>query len=275
MAATRPGRLEGKVCIVTGAGHPRGIGWTTIKRFAEEGPRHIYALDFEPKNFGILEEEARSKFPNTKVTFVQVDACDEAAIQGVCETAVQQEGRLDIFFANAGVLGSRHDLTCEEETLENFMRVLKNNVASQFLALKHAPKYMTKPDDAKGKPVGGGSIVLTASIASYRGGLAPVAYTAGKAATASMAQSTSVEFLRKGHNVRVNAVAPGFMKTELIPGGHLTHAREVVPEYFEDPICIANAVLYLASEEANFVNGETLVVDNTLINGIRLDKIFQ
>ena len=83
-----------------------------------------------------------------QVTFMQADACDEAAIQGVCEAAVQQEGRLDVFFANvcdqltdqvsinvyvyaqAGFLGSRYDLTCEEETLENFMRVMKNNVAS-------------------------------------------------------------------------------------------------------------------------------------------------
>ena len=126
-----------------------------------------------------------------------------------------------------------------------------------------------------------------------------------------MAQSASVEFLRKGNNVRVNAVAPGFMKTELIPGSYIAQAQAAVPEYFGDPVCKyylckvdlvytdrtycrhcqrravpgfrydfqlkldRTGLINGLEDEAQFVNGETHIVDNSLVNGVRADKLFK
>ncbi|PWN25381.1 NAD(P)-binding protein [Jaminaea rosea] len=266
----RSGRVSGYVCIVTGAGSPTGIGRASVLHLAHEGAKHIYALDFDGSNFEDLKDKVKERYPEVKVTTMECDAADEESIKGIVERAMKEEGRLDVFFANAAIVGNPVPVgMLDAEDVAETMRV---NVASCFLAVKHASTAMQVTSAAKPDP--NGSIILTASVAGLRSGAGSSDYSASKAAVISLAQTSAWQLSRTG--VRVNALCPGLIETgmtkvvfdaarergtagkigQLNPMGRYGVAEE-----------IANALMFLASDEASYVNGIALPVCGGLSAG--------
>ncbi|KAG8871427.1 hypothetical protein FRB97_008707, partial [Tulasnella sp. 331] len=144
----------------------------------------------------------------TQVTVIQGDAADDSTISTICERAIKEEGHLDFFFANAGIIGSGETIPNIPE--EAFMECMRVNVLSCFLAIKHSSKAMAIT--SKGKEESGGSILMTASIAGLRNG-ATVEYSASKAAVNSMAKTAACQLA--GSNIRVNSLCPGIIETSM------------------------------------------------------------
>ncbi|CAA7259087.1 unnamed protein product [Cyclocybe aegerita] len=263
--AVRSGKLKNKVCIITGVGSLKGIGRASAIRFAHEGAKHLYLLDYDPTNLENLKSTIESKYPDVKVTVQQADAADEVAIKGICEQALREEGRLDVFFANAGV-ASRD--TLQNTTAETFMNSMRVNALSCFLAVKHASAAMLKVNPSRGKDTSRGSIILTASVAGLRSGAGTVDYSASKAAVNSIAQTSTYQLQKT--DIRVNSICPGLIETGMT-GPTFEYARERGTESrigqlnpmgrYAVPEEIANAALFLASDDSSYVNGQNFAVD--------------
>ncbi|KAG8784830.1 hypothetical protein FRC12_018247 [Ceratobasidium sp. 428] len=264
--APRAGKLKGKVCIITGVGSLKGIGRATAFAFAHQGAKHLYLLDFAGENLPNLEESLRKEYPDVKVTVQQADAADEEAISAICKRAIKEEGRLDVFFANAGIATGEFFADITEKAFTNMMRV---NVLSCFLAIKHgsAAMQVTSAD----KKESSGSIVLTASVAGIRSGAGPMDYSASKAAVNSLAQTGSHQL--GFTNIRVNTICPGLIETGMTTAtfdyarakGAGAKIGQLVPmKRFGLPQEIANAALFLASDDSSFVNGQNIAVDGGL-----------
>ncbi|KAH9485052.1 Levodione reductase [Psilocybe cubensis] len=251
--APRTGKLKDKVCIITGVGSLLGIGRAAALTFAHEGARHLYLLDFDPTNLPDLKSTIEKKYPDVKVTTLQADAADEKAISGLCEQALREEGRLDVFFANAG-WASKDSL--QDTSVETYMKSMRINALSCFLAVKYGSAAMQKTNASRGKHASRGSIIMTASTAGLRSGAGSVDYSASKAAVNSMAKNSACQLQRT--DIRVNSICPGLIETgmtdfvfefarqrgttgkigQLNPLGRYGVAQE-----------IANAALFLASGE--------------------------
>jgi NAD(P)-dependent dehydrogenase (short-subunit alcohol dehydrogenase family) len=260
--------LKGKVCVVTGVGSLKGIGRASAILFAHEGAQHLYLIDFSPENLPNLKDIVENSYPDVKVTTIEADAADDAAISGVCKQAMQEEGRLDVFFANAGIATR---FLMSETTSETFMNTMRVNTLSCFLAVKHASAAMLKTDSSRGKEASGGSIILTASTAGLRSGAGTIDYSASKAAVNSIAKTSAFQ-LQKA-DIRVNTICPGLIETgmtsdtfdyarsrgtaskigQLNPLGRYGVAEE-----------IAQAALFLASDDSSYVNGQNIAVDGGL-----------
>jgi NAD(P)-dependent dehydrogenase (short-subunit alcohol dehydrogenase family) len=235
------GRLEGKVAIVTGAAS--GIGKATAKLFADEGAIVIAA------------DVAAS------AGVVAADAGREADVIGLIELAQREHGGLDIFFANAGISGGLAGIF--EQGVADWEEILRVNLIGPFLAIKHAAPVM--------KARGGGSIICTASVAGIRAGAGGPAYSASKSGVISLIEVAATQLC--GANIRVNAICPGLIETGMTKGiydmargagkeamiGHLNPLKRG-----GEPIEIAKAALFLASDDASYVNGHALVVDGGL-----------
>lgn len=245
----------------------QGIGAATCKLFAHEGAKHIYALDYVGDGLRELDAFLKKTYPDVKVTTVTADAADEQAVKSICERAIKEEGRLDVFFANAGKghLAPK-PLDVSPEVWSDIMRI---NTLSCFLAIKHASEAMKVT--GSGKKESSGSIILTASVAGMRFGAGGIEYSASKAAVINIASHGANDLT--GTNIRVNAVCPGLIETGMTSLvfdyarskgvekriGQLNATRRYgVPEE------IARAVLFLASEDASYVNGIALPVDGGL-----------
>ncbi|CAL1707725.1 unnamed protein product [Somion occarium] len=267
-SAPRGSRLKGKVCIITGVGSLKGIGRASALLFAHEGAQHLYLIDFDETNLPNLKSTIEGKYPDVKVTALQADASDEAAIVGVCKQALQEEGRLDVFFANAGIATA---LPIDSVTPEAFMNTLRINTLSCFLAVKYGSAAMAKTNPSRGKEYSGGSIILTASVAGIRSGAGSVDYSASKAAVNSLAQVAPNQLTKT--DIRVNSVCPGLIETGMTSNtfdyarargtagklGQLNPmGRYAVPEE------IANVALFLASDDSSYVNGQNWAVDGGL-----------
>jgi len=267
-STSRGQRLHGKVCIITGVSSLHGIGRASALLFAHEGARHLYLLDFSSENLPELKSTIQHSYPDVKVTTIRADAADDNAIAVVCKQAVDEEGQLDVFFANAGVAPN---VTLRDTTAERFMETMRINSLSCFLAVKYGSQAMMRTNPASGKTLSGGSIILTASVAGLRSGAGPIDYSASKAAVNSIAK-TSVYQLQKT-DVRVNSICPGLIETnmtkqvfdsarqrgsaskigQLNPMGRYGVAQE-----------IAQMALFLASDESSYVNGQNIAVDGGL-----------
>jgi len=232
-------RLQGKIAIVTGAGS--GIGKATVELFRREGATVVGA--------------------DLKDADVTCDAGSDADIAALVEQTAAAHGALDIFFANAGVgggLGSIFDQTADEWT-----EILRVNLIGPFLAIKHAAPVINQR--------GQGSIICTASVAGLRSGAGGPAYSASKAGVISLVRTAAQQLT--GSNVRVNAICPGLIETGMTEFvyerarakgqeqrlGHLNPLKRGGVPYE-----IAQAALFLASDESSYVNGHALVVDGGL-----------
>ena len=194
-----------------------------------------------------------------RVRFVRADVTEEADVEALVTAAVDRFGRLDAMFNNAGVGGAFGPIT--EQTVEAWDATFAINVRSVFLGTKHAARRMIAQGD-------GGAIVNIASIAGLSGGGGPQAYSAAKAAVIGLTKATAVELAE--HRIRVNAVCPGAVYTELLHRGRPertdTWRAEIQP--WPDrgqPEMIADVACWLAGPQSRFVTGEAVVADGGLM----------
>jgi NAD(P)-dependent dehydrogenase (short-subunit alcohol dehydrogenase family) len=239
-----PGRLDGKVCVITGAAS--GIGAETARLFTKEGAK-VVGVDVDPGSEGDLA--------------LQADVIDEAQVRGMYERVKDEFGRIDVLINNAGI-NPTDDASVLETPVEAWQRVQDVNARGVFLCCKHGIPHLLE--------AGGGSVINTASFVAVMGAaVSQISYTASKGAVLSLSRELGVEFARRG--VRVNALCPGPVNTPLLrelfasdpekaarrlvhlPMGRFAEAREV-----------AQAALFLASDESSYVTASTFMVDGGL-----------
>jgi NAD(P)-dependent dehydrogenase (short-subunit alcohol dehydrogenase family) len=255
------GRLDNKIAIVTGGSS--GIGEATVRKFVAEGAKVIIA-DIQAEK---AEALARELGPVSAA--IAVDVCVEADIRNMIEAAQQNFGGLDILFNNAGFGGVSGDIA-DTDMGEPYDRTVDAMLKGVIMGMKHAAPIM--------KAQKSGAIISTASVAGLQAGYGPHVYSAVKAAVVNLTRSVSQELGQ--HNVRVNAVCPGGTATPIFAGqlalrGNVDYAAAVKPllammqpiPRAGEPQDIANAVCFLASDEASFINGQALVVDGGLTTG--------
>ena len=238
------GRLEGKVCVITGAAS--GIGAESAKLFAEEGAR-VVGVD--------LVEGAEGELA------LQADVTVEDDVREMYEKAAKEMGRIDVLFNNAGINPTDDESVLDTE-VEPWQRVQDVNVKSIFFCCKHGIPHLIE--------AGGGSVINTASFVAVMGAaVSQISYSASKGAVLSMSREMGVEFARRG--VRVNALCPGPVNTPLLqelfakdkekaarrlihlPMGRFAEARE-----------IAQGALFLASDESSYITATPFMVDGGL-----------
>jgi NAD(P)-dependent dehydrogenase (short-subunit alcohol dehydrogenase family) len=241
---TMAGRLDGKVCVITGAAG--GIGAATAEAFAREGAR-VVGVDLREDSPGDLA--------------LAVDVTDDASVRDMYTRVHDELGGIDVLFNNAGI-SPDDDTSVLDTTLEAWQRVQDVNLKSVFLCCKHGIPHLLER--------GGGSVINTASFVAVMGAAtSQISYTASKGGVLAMTRELGVEFARRG--VRVNALCPGPIDTPLlrelfakdpekaqrrlvhVPMGRFGRAEE-----------IANGVLFLASDESSFMTATTFLVDGGL-----------
>lgn len=244
------GRLDGKVCVITGAGG--GMGREAAIVFAAEGAKVCVAdLDQE------LAEESVAECPGDAFA-LRVNVADEADVKHMYAATAERFGGIDVLYNNAGI-SPGDDASVLDTSVEAWQRVQDVNTKGVFLCCKHGIPYLLER--------GGGSVINVASFVAILGAAtSQISYTASKGAVLAMSKELGVQFARDG--VRVNALCPGPVETPLLlaifgddpaafkrrqvhwPTGRLGKPREIV-----------NAALFLASDESSFVNASAFVVD--------------
>jgi NAD(P)-dependent dehydrogenase (short-subunit alcohol dehydrogenase family) len=243
-------RLEGKVAIISGAAS--GMGAAMARRFAQEGAKIVIADMLEEEGRQVASDITRA---NGTAEFMRLDVTNEDDWRTVVETTVQKYGKLDILVNNAGISGSAVTDMLDTAAWDSLMAVNSRGV---FLGTKHAVLAM--------KQTGGGSIVNLSSIAGVTGSQRThMGYSASKGAVRTLTKSTAVQF--GGDNIRANSVHPGIMppmRTSGITANPAVRAKvlEEVPLRRAGEVDeVANAVLFLASDEASYITGAELYVD--------------
>ncbi|KAL6236790.1 hypothetical protein BDW75DRAFT_205717 [Aspergillus navahoensis] len=263
-------RVKDKVAIITGTNSPLGIGRATAHQYARNGAKAIYICDFASTHLSTHAREIKSLYPSVDVHARTFDAANEAALKAVIDEAIQTYGRLDIFFANAGISGSNVPFT--EVTGEQFAETLRINTVGVFLAAKHASLAMRKTGPEKKYP--GGSIIATASVAGLRSNAGATDYSASKAAVVSIAQT--VAFQLAGTGIRINAICPGVVETGMTAAMYdAARARGTERKIGQlNPLQrgavadeIARVALFLGSDESSYVNGQAWAVCGGLSAG--------
>ena len=247
------GRLSGKVAIITGAGS--GIGRASAILFASEGAKVVLG----DKSKAVLE---LAELIGNAAIAMQMDAGVEADVARIVALALSTHGQLDIAFANAGISGGLAGIF--DQTPEDWAEILRVNLIGPWLMVKHAGRAMV--DAGKG-----GSIICTASVAGIRSGAGGPAYSASKAGVMNLTQVSAQQLSATG--VRVNAICPGLTETGMTKStfdyakekgvthklGQLNPLRRAA-----QPEELANVVLFLASDESSYVNGQAIAVDGGL-----------
>jgi NAD(P)-dependent dehydrogenase (short-subunit alcohol dehydrogenase family) len=235
------GRLEGRVCVITGAAG--GIGAASAEAFAREGAR-VVGVDLVPDAPGELS--------------LQADVTDDAAVRAMYARVRDQLGRIDVLFNNAGI-SPTDDGSVLDTSLEAWQRVQDVNLTSVFLCCRHGIPHLLEG--------GGGSVINTASfVATMGAATSQISYTASKGAVLSLSRELGVQLARAG--VRVNALCPGPVDTPLLRELFAKDAAAAARRLVHVPMGrfaraeeIAAAALFLASDESSYVNASTFLVD--------------
>ncbi|MDA0649673.1 MAG: SDR family oxidoreductase [Proteobacteria bacterium] len=254
-------RLEGKVAVITGAAS--GIGAATAKTFVDHGARVV---------LGDIQDEAGEGLATalggaSQAVFRHCNVTEEAEVQALVEAAVSEFGQIDVIFNCAGIVGAVGPMsTTPAEEWKLTIDIMVNGV---FYGMKHASRYM--------KEAGSGSIISMSSTAGVMGGLGPHAYTAAKHAVVGMTKNLAAEV--GGCGVRVNCIAPAAMATpmvaDVVTGDHRNLDETINTLAGLSPLKgraglaqdVANAALWLASDESGYTSGLTLTVDAGLTTG--------
>ena len=246
------GRLDGKICVITGAGG--GMGREAALLFSEEGAQVCVA--------DVNLEAAQSVADDTRDAFAhQVDVADEASVKAMMDATAERYGGIDVLYNNAGI-SPGDDASVLDTSVEAWDRVQAVNTKGVFLCCKHGIPHLQQR--------GGGSVINVASFVAILGAAtSQISYTASKGAVLSLTRELAVQFARE--NIRVNALCPGPVETPLLlsifgddpaalerrrahwPMGRLAKPREIV-----------NGALFLASDESSYVTGSTFLVDGGL-----------
>lgn len=237
------GRLAGKVAIVTGGS--QGLGYSMIQRFVEEGAIGI-SFDVNPPQ-------------DDSVPFFKTDVTNSDQVAEVVAAVMEKYGQIDILVNNAGIT---QDALVNKMTDDQWDKVISVNLSGVFKVTRAVSAVMIE--------AGKGSIINISSIVGEFGNIGQSNYAATKAGVIGLTYTWAKEFTRKGAAIRTNAIAPGYINTEMmktVPERILDNMKASNPlKRLGEPIEIANAVLFLASDEASFVNGQVLGVNG----GMRL-----
>ncbi len=250
-------RLKDKVCLITGGA--AGIGKATAKRFVEEGAQVVIC--------DIDEESGHQTGVEIGVDFYKVNVVDRQAVQSWIDDVIEKYGHVDVIINNAGVLRDgllvkvkNGELVSQMEEA-NFDLVIEVNMKGVFNCTQAVAPYMIRQ--------GGGVILNATSVVGIDGNFGQTNYVASKAGVIGMTKVWARELGR--YNIRVNAVAPGFTLTEMVrqmPEKILESMITKTPlRRMGEPVDIANAYLFLASDEASFISGITLRVDGGIVVG--------
>ncbi|MGB3803490.1 MAG: SDR family NAD(P)-dependent oxidoreductase [Sphingopyxis granuli] len=262
-------RFAGKVAVVTGAAS--GIGKAAVLKLASEGA-HVFAADIDEAG-----GQALAAASNGRIDFIRCDVTQPADIEALMNAAAAKGGGIDIVFNNAGAGGDRAPI--DEITPEGWDRTMDLLLKSVAMGIRYAAPHM------KGRPStksGGASIVNTASVAALGAGYSPTAYAVAKAGVLHLTKVAATDLAQYG--IRVNAICPGFINTNIftesleVPEASKDAAKAIIADMSAhaqpvarggQPEDIANAVAYLASEDAGFMTGTHMLVDGGLTIGQR------
>jgi NAD(P)-dependent dehydrogenase (short-subunit alcohol dehydrogenase family) len=237
-------RLERKVCVITGAAG--GIGSATVSRFMEEGAT-VVGVDLSDDSPGDLA--------------LACDVTDEDSVAELYARVRNEYGRVDVLFNNVGI-SPTDDASVLDTSVEAWQRVQDVNLKSIFLCCKHGIPHLLE--------TGGGSVINTASfVATMGAATSQISYTASKGGVLALTRELGVEFARRG--VRVNALCPGPVDTPLLrdlyahdPEQAARRLVHVPMGRFAEATELANAVLFLASDESSYITASTFLVDGGL-----------
>lgn len=243
------GKLAGKSAIVTGAG--RGIGKAIARKFLEDGAR-VLACDLVEDR---IAATARELAAVGEIAAVAGDVSDAAVCAGLVRQARERFGRLDILVNNAGIAVVQPFL---EHTRQAWDRTLATNLTAMFVLGQEAARAMVEQGT-------GGAIVNMASTNGHMGERGLAAYNASKAGVVLLTKTMAIELAE--HGIRVNCVSPGWIQTDLaLEGGHdpafiAEYLQKIPLRRYGRPAEVANLFAFLASDEASFITGESVVID--------------
>ncbi len=246
------GRIQDRVAVVTGG--CSGIGLATVQRFVEEGAKVVVGDIDDQRGHELVGQLGGTDL----LSYVRVDVTDQEQVDALFRTAKDTYGSVDVAFNNAGI-SPPEDASILDTDLEAWRRVQEVNLTSVYLCCKAALPHMLEQRS--------GSIINTASFVAVMGAAtSQISYSASKGGVLSMSRELGVQFAREG--VRVNALCPGPVNTPLLqdlfakdPERAARRLVHVPMGRFAEPVEVANAVVFLASDESSFITANTFLVD--------------
>ena len=243
-------RLKDKIAIITGGG--KGIGKATAKKFLEEGAK-VFIADFDDLSGQQTAEEFSSV---GDIRFIEVDISQEQQVKDMVRTVTDAFGRIDVCVNNAGIL---LDQTLKKLDADHFDKVINVNLRGVFLCTKYVAEIMREQHS--------GVILNASSVVAHYGNFGQTNYVAAKSGVIGMTKVWARELGKDG--IRVNAVAPGFIKTDMIAGIpekviEMISAKVPLKRWGE-PVDVANVYAFLASDEAAYINGAVINVDGGVV----------